>query len=71
MKFHGFKPDFWYLSNVSLKILSYFYKPKNMAILGYLWQFWDKKEQKQLNFSGFCSNWQRYKNLTRYQNQRF
>ena len=33
--------------------------------------FWNKKEQKQLNFSAFCSNWRRYKNLTRYQNQRF
>ena len=43
MKFHGFKSDFWYLSNVSLKILSYFHKPKNMAILGYLWSFWHKK----------------------------
>ena len=39
-------PDFWYLSNVSLKILSYFYKPKNIAILGYLWQFWHKKGLK-------------------------
>ena len=36
-------PDFWYLSSVSLKILSYFYKPKNMAILGNLWSFWHKK----------------------------
>ena len=42
-KINRFMPDFWYLSSVSLKILSYFYKPKNMAILGYLWKFWDKK----------------------------
>ena len=65
IKINRFMPNFWYLSNVSLKILSYFHKPKNIAILGYLWQFWDKKEQKQLKFSGFCSNWQRYENLPR------
>ena len=63
-KINRFTPDFWCLSSVSLKILSYFHKPKNIAILGNLWQFWDKKEQKQLNFSGFCSNWQRYENLS-------
>ena len=42
-KINRFKPDVWYLSNVSLKILSYFYKPKNMAILGCFRQFWHKK----------------------------
>ena len=44
-------PDFWYLSSVSLKILSYFYKPKNIAILGYLWQFWDKKRANPFGFA--------------------
>ena len=42
-------PNFWYLSNVSLKILSYFYKPKNMTILGCFRQFWDKKSRNNLN----------------------
>ena len=60
-KINRFMPYFWYLSNVSLKILSYFYKPKNMAIWTICGHFGTKKEQKQLKFSGFCSNWQRYK----------
>ena len=62
-------PDFWYLSSVSLKILSYFYKPKNMAILGNLWSFWYKNKAWKPMFS---SLWQRYEDLTKYlQNHRF
>ena len=58
IKINRFMPNFWYLSSVSLKILSYFHKPKNIAILGYLWSFWYKNKAWKPMFS---SLWQRYK----------